>query len=378
MNNSLLKSTLLLMLLALVMVACGSAEETEIAPTAETPTESVVEPATAPPETAPTEAEEAPTPTEPAPTETTPTEEAESAEVSDPVMVDDGIDALGDGREFAIPGDTVFPEGVSYDPATGNFYVGSTTDGTLYGGNVNGDDEMTVFSEAGADGRTTAVGTKVDGDGNLWVAGGRTGQMFVYDTSDGSLIASFTTPASDATFINDMAVTDSGVYFTDSFRPILWRVTDFEQGEAEAWLDFTDTVLSYGGGFNLNGIAATEDGSTLVVVHTGEGELYSIDIASQDVAQIDSGTIPLTGGDGLALVGDTLYVTRNSAGEVVELTLSAEITSATGGNTITSDLFAYPTTIAHTGNTLLVANSQFNNQGSSAELPFTIAQIPLP
>ena len=44
----------------------------------------------------------------------------------------------------------------------------------------------------------TAVGTKVDSDGLLWVAGGGTGQVFVYDTADASHVAAITTPASDA------------------------------------------------------------------------------------------------------------------------------------------------------------------------------------
>ena len=298
-------------------------------------------------------------------------------ETPNELMVNDGIQNVGEGRTFAIPGDSVFPEGVSYDSVTGQFYVGATSDGTLYVGDVNGANEMTVFSEGGADGRTAAIGTKVDADGNLWVAGGRTGQMFVYDTADGSLIASYTTPAGDA-FINDMAVTESGIYFTDSFRPILWRVTDLESGAAEAWLDFTGTAIEYVGGFNLNGIAPTEDGSALIVVHSQEGALYLIDIATQAVSRIDTGDIPLTAGDGLALVGNTLYVTRNSAGEIIVLALSDDLTAATGGEVITSDLFGYPTTIAHTGNTLLVANSQFNNQGGTPDLPFTVAQIPLP
>ncbi len=303
------------------------------------------------------------------------TVDAPSGEVQ---MVDDGIANVGEGRTFTLPGDNIFPEGVSYDPATGKFYVGATSDGTLYVGDVNGSAEMTVFSEAGADGRTTAVGTKVDADGNLWVAGGGTGQMFVYDTTDSSLIASYTTPATDATFINDMTVTESGVYFTDSFRPILWRVTDLESGEAEVWLDFTGSVLNYVDGFNLNGIVATEDGSALIVVHSGEGELYRIDVATQEVVRIDTGDIPLTAGDGLALVGNTIYVTRNSFGEIVELALSDDLSVGTGGDVITSDLFGYPTTIAYTGNTFLVANSQFNNRGGTPNLPFTVAQIPLP
>ena len=291
-------------------------------------------------------------------------------ELSEPVDI-------GDGRLFAIPGENVFPEGVSYDEATGKFYVGSTSDGTLYMGDANGELAMTVFSEGGADGRTTAVGTRVDGDGLLWVAGGSTGQVFVYDTADASFVAAITTPASDETFINDVAITESGVYFTDSFRPILWRVTDVAQGEAEAWLDFTGSAINYVDGFNLNGIVPTADGSTLIVVHSGEGALYRIDVTSQDVTRIETGTTPLTAGDGLALIGNTLYVTRNSFGEIVPLELSDDFSTGTVGTIVTSDLFAYPTTIAYTGSSFLVANSQFNNRGGTPNLPFTVAQIPL-
>lgn len=286
-----------------------------------------------------------------------------------------GADATpGEDRLFSIPGEEVFPEGVSYDAATGNFYVGSTTDGTLYVGNMDSD-AMTVFSEGGADGRTAAIGTKVDDDGLLWVAGGGTGQVFVYDTADASHVATFTTPEAEETFINDLAITESGVYFTDSFRSTLWRASGVESAEAEAWLDFTDTVLTYEDGFNLNGIAPTADSQNLIAVHSGEGALYRIDIESQEVTLIDTGDAELTAGDGLALVDGTLYVTRNSFGEIVPVELSDDLSTGTAGAAITSDLFVYPTTIAYTGSSFLVTNSQFNNREGSPELPFTIAEI---
>jgi len=87
--------------------------------------------------------------------------------------------------EFALPGDQVFPEGVAYDMAMGEFYIGSTTDGTIYRGNL-ATGEVEVFSPGGDNGRTTAIGMKVDEDGLLYVAGGATGTVFVYNTRDGN------------------------------------------------------------------------------------------------------------------------------------------------------------------------------------------------
>ena len=42
--------------------------------------------------------------------------------------------AAGGGRTYAIPGDSVYPEGVAYDQRNRQFYVGRTTDGTIFRG----------------------------------------------------------------------------------------------------------------------------------------------------------------------------------------------------------------------------------------------------
>jgi sugar lactone lactonase YvrE len=279
---------------------------------------------------------------------------------------------------YALPGESVFPEGVAYNPASGKLYVGSTGDGTLYEGDV-ASGEVTVFSEGGADGRTTAIGMKVDGNGYLWVAGGGTGQMWVYNTADGSLVASYTTPAVEQTFINDVTITpDGSAYFTDSLRPVLFKISGMEGGEAESWLDFTGTVLEYVEGFNLNGIAATADGSYLLTIHSATGNLFRIDTASQEVIQVDTGEADLTAGDGILLIGNTLYVTRNSFGEIVPVTLSEDYSTGTAGEAITDPSLIFPTTIAQADDSLLVVNSQFNNRGGTPELPFTVSRISLP
>jgi len=279
---------------------------------------------------------------------------------------------------YALPGEGVFPEGVAYNPANGKFYVGSTGDGTLYEGDV-ASGEVTVFSEGGADGRTTAIGMKVGASGNLWVAGGGAGQMFVYNTTDGSLVATYTTPEVEQTFINDVTLApDGAAYFTDSFRPILFKINKVESGEAESWLDFTGTVLEYSEGFNLNGIAATADGRYLLTVHSPTGNLYRIDTTSKEVSLIDTGGAELTAGDGILLIGDTLYVSRNSFGEIVPVTLSEDYSTGTAGEAFTDPSLIFPTTIAQVDDSLLVVNSQFNNRGGTPELPFSVSRIPLP
>jgi Cu-Zn family superoxide dismutase len=277
---------------------------------------------------------------------------------------------------YALPGEQVFPEGVAYNEASGKFYVGSTTDGTLYEGDLTSGEVM-VFSEGGADGRTTAIGMKVDSNGNLWVAGGGTGQMFVYNTAAGNLVTRYTTPAVEQTFINDVAITpDGSAYFTDSFRPVLFKISDMMGGEAESWLDFTGTVLEYGEGFNLNGIAASPDGRYLVVVHSSMGNLYRIDTETKEVIQVDTGGAELTAGDGILLVGNTLYVTRNQFGEIVPVRMSEDFSVGTAGDPITDPSLIFPTTIAQAGDSLLVVNSQFNNRGGTPELPFTVSRLP--
>lgn len=90
---------------------------------------------------------------------------------------------------------------------------------------------------------------KVNEMGRLFIAGGDTGRLFVYDAPSGNLIRALETPSAEMTFINDVAVTpDGSAYFTDSMRPVLFRVpaSDGAVGDVESWLDLEETVIEYG------------------------------------------------------------------------------------------------------------------------------------
>ena len=117
------------------------------------------------------------------------------------------------------------PEGIAVDSRTGKFYVGITADGAIYQG-MRGSDTIEPFI-AGATGGS-AVGLKVR-KGKLYVAGGATGAIKVYDLETKARVASFDTGPDG--FLNDLVVTRRGdVFVTDSFRPTLWHVTAARSG----------------------------------------------------------------------------------------------------------------------------------------------------
>src|SRR3712207_6674066 len=126
-------------------------------------------------------------------------------------------------ERYVLPGEQVFPEGIAYQSETGDFYVGSTADGSVFRGNVEGGPkEAEVFLEPESDGLATATGMEVGEEGRLFIAGGDTGRIFVYDSESGDLVRRLDTPDAETTFLNDVAVTPDGdAYFTDSLRPVL-------------------------------------------------------------------------------------------------------------------------------------------------------------
>lgn len=286
-------------------------------------------------------------------------------------------------ERYILPGETVFPEGIAYQQTTKDFFVSSTTDGTIFRGNLR-KELADVFLPGGSDGRTTAIGLKVDDKQNrLFVAGGATGQIFVYDTKSGELLGKFDNQKAP-TFINDVAISPNGdAYFTDSNDPILYKVSTNEAHEIEfeAWLDFTGTELVYQSGFNLNGIAASNDGKYLIVVHSNTGKLFRIEIDSKQVTEIDLGGERLNNGDGILLSSEhILYVVRNQQQLIVKVQLEEDFSRGIVVSSTTDPSFAYPTTIAQAKNRLLVVNSQFNRRGPglSPDLPFTVSSVPIP
>ena len=259
------------------------------------------------------------------------------------------------------------PEGVAWDPASQTFFTGTVADGTIYRGAL-GDTSVDVWI-AGAEGRA-AIGMKVDG-GLLYVAGGATGLITVYDIDTASVVASFETGAGG--FLNDLVVTKAGVFVTDSFRPVLWHVTH-DQVAAGGGTPATIPVapeIPFGGGFALNGIVAFNGGRELIVVHSSLGTLYRINFTDdgREITLIDA---PIVNGDGLLVDQGMLIVVLGGSAELARLDLSADHGAATLLDTVTDPTFQRPSTVARAHNLYLVVNADFTTNTP----PFTLTGLP--
>jgi WD40 repeat protein len=251
-------------------------------------------------------------------------------------------------------------EGVTSDGTT--LFAGSLANGAIWKGDaVSGEGAVLVPGSEGS----VSVGLDVEPDaGRLWVAGGPGGPVTVYDTESGELLASYQL---ETGFLNDVAVTEDGVYVTDSFMPQLIVINLPEDGSLPTDEDATAQPITgdveYSDGFNLNGIAATDGG--LVVIHSPTGGLFTID-ATGVTSQIDTGGIELTAGDGLEADGLTLYVVRNQLNEVAVLELDEGLTSASLVGTLTSDDLDIPATAALVDGSLWAANARFGTDADES------------
>jgi Cu-Zn family superoxide dismutase len=279
---------------------------------------------------------------------------------------------------YVLPGEGVFPEGIAYERKTGHFFVSGAGNGAIYRGHVK-DDEASLFLPPGTFGQFEAIGVET-GHGKLFVAGGFTGRVSVFDAETAAAIRVF--ESGPGGFLNDLIRTrDGDVYITDSTRPTLWRVAKEEIGPGapgvlEPWLDLTGTAFEHvAGQFNANGIVATPDGDHLIVSNLFTGKLYRITVKTKEVKQIDLGGT-LVFGDGIELLGHTLYAV--GAGSVTKVRLSGHLLSGVVKSQTIDPSFAFPTTAAIARDRLLVVNSQFDQLGGTPVLPFTVSSIRLP
>lgn len=252
------------------------------------------------------------------------------------------------------------PEGIAVGEGK-TFYVGSLWDGDIYRGDLRSG-EGAVFIDV--EGRQ-ALGLRVDEERDLlFVAGGFTGHAYVYDTDSGAALADLVLGTPGASLVNDVVVTASAAYFTDSFAPVIYKVPIAGDGSLGTPVAITVTgpaAAVVPDGFGLNGIDAPPDGDVLLVAHTALGLLATVDPASGRSERVTlSGALQAGTLDGVALHGRTAWVVQNFANSLAEVRLSPDLATGTVVRTLTDPAFRVPTTVAIHGSRLAVVNSRFD------------------
>lgn len=264
----------------------------------------------------------------------------------------------------------LYPEGVQYDGNGSRFLVSSQTAGAV--GQVMDDGTYSVFADNAA--LISTIGMNLDTGGNrnrLLVAvsdpgyntartsaatKGKLARLAIFNRSipqSAPTVLDLGTVGTAASypghFANDIAVDkDGNAYVTDSFAPIIYRVTP--DGVVSVFAENAQFAAP-AGAFGLNGIVYHPDGY-LLVAKSNTGTIFKIPVATPGtITMVDVGSQSLLAADGMRLTdNNTLQVVCNSQAKVYRLATTNGWTSAAVSGTFSTPP-QYPTTLAYRDNT---------------------------
>jgi sugar lactone lactonase YvrE len=281
-------------------------------------------------------------------------------------------------RRYVLPGERVFPEGITEGPGT-SFFVGSLGDGTIFRGDA-ATGAVEVFLPPNGDGRQAIAGLDIDGYGRLIACDFDGRQVFGYDLASRQLVARHRLPAAGS-MPNDVVVAGDTAYVTDSADPVIWRLPAGPAGIGEPEVAIDLAGFGVADPAYLNGIVAHPDGSLLLAASQGEGGvLWRVDLAEATASPVDLGGYEFNA-DGMLIDGEVLYGVLNrgeTAEDVVFMISAARLVPDWRSGVILSELtypeWDFPTTIAKVGGQLLVVCSQINRRDTAVPptLPFEV------
>jgi len=197
----------------------------------------------------------------------------------------------------------------------------------------------------------------------LYASGGDTGLLHVYDAADGQLKQTYQL-TTEENFINDGFVTKDAAYFTNSRAMEFYRLPLSEIGrlpgvdEVET-IPLGDNFEFLADSFNANGIVATPDGKSLIIVNSSTGRLNKVDPLTGYSEEIVLENGDVIRGDGLVLIRKKLYVMQNQLNQIAEIILDRRLETGRINRLITNDLFDVPATITRFRNSLYAINARF-------------------
>lgn len=236
------------------------------------------------------------------------------------------------------------------------FFAGDLATGDIFRGDIRkGTAKKFIDVPAGR----VAVGMKADNRNDLlFVAGGPAGKAYVYDTDDRKTVKTIQL-TTKAAFINDVALTDRGAWFTNSRQAELYFVPVDKDGDLGTvrTLKLKGPAADAADAFNLNGIASARNHRTLVVAHSGNQALYTVNPRTGNSARITGVTLPNV--DGIVVKDSTIWAVQNMRNQISRLHVDFADSSGTVREVIRNRNFNIPTTAALFDGKLAAVNAKF-------------------
>lgn len=265
------------------------------------------------------------------------------------------------------------PEGIEMGRDQ-DFFVGVlswsgdlTNAGAIYKGNVMTGEGQVLVSPTGKKLSGLSYDARSD---YLYAATGHSGGFAgprweqgvkVYTGTSGRLLGEII--FGDDMVINDVLVTDTGVYCTDSISTTLYRIPLEDNGSV---FGSTPEKIEMTGfemvdGFNANGLVGDFDGKELVIVNISSGVLYRVDTASGAATPVTvhGDEVLFPDGDGLHMDGRMLYICQNFTQKIAVVELSNDLAEGMFVKNLVSDDFSIPTTITGYGSCIYAINTHF-------------------
>jgi len=296
----------------------------------------------------------------------------------DSLKDDSGYQALRADMEAKLPvvasapvafriADTSFaPEGIAYDPAGKQFFVGSVTQKRIV--RISPEGKLTSFSKTD-DGLQQVLGVAVDAKRRTLYAVSTNAltrgkplhnAVMAFDIGSGKRAASYHVP--DARQLNDVAIAPNGdVYASDSASGAIWRIAAGQVSQ----------FIAPGAIGASNGLAVSADGRALYVAHsTGVARVDTSNAKVERLVPPARQTIAAI--DGLYLWNGDLIGIQNitNPGRVIRIRLDQAGTRIASVDTLQSHhnpAFDQPTTGAIAGKSLFVLGTtqlpEYNDKG---------------
>jgi sugar lactone lactonase YvrE len=276
---------------------------------------------------------------------------------------------------FPLP-DGFQPEGIAIgsEPYA---YIGSIARGDVYRASLATGRGKVVVQGLGPE--HPVIGLKTDGRGRLFLSGGVSGEIRIADLRTGKVTKTFTV-GTDLTMVNDVVLTPDAAWFTDSFEPQLYKLPlgpGGEPGDRVITVPLTGDWVQ-GTSFTANGITPTPDGRALLVVNSfaNGGGLMRVDPRTGVARTVDLGPTRLPNGDGLLLLGRTLYAVQQQQNAVDVLLLDSAGTTGTAITRITDPAnFRVPTTAAAYGDRIYLPNARFDVAAPTPETDYDVVSV---